>query len=556
MLIEALAGARDLGRAQKIARVLVAHGLGDLAHRSGLVRGLRRAARSLQLPLTERLHDAPTAERLRRAFEELGPTFVKLGQLLAGRTDLLPPDWTAELAKLREHAAPVPWPELRAQLAEDLGAEPEAVFAAIEPIPLAAASIAQVHRARLADGTEVVLKIRRPGIVPVVAADLRLLQHVAEVVEREVPELARWRPCALARQLARSIRSELDLTLEARTGARIAAQIAHRPEFVIPRVEERFTTRRLLVLDFLPGQSLDRWIATGRAGEVDGHAIASLGAATVLEMVFVHGLYHADPHGGNVLLLPDGRLGLIDFGMVGRLSKARRRELLELLHAAIERREGDVVRVLLGWVLDGGVDESSVADDVAAFLDRWHGARLKDVDVTALLADVATLLRQNGLALPSDIALLLKLFVTLDDLGTALDPDFALAAEIEPFVERALREERSAVGRVRRGLAEIGRALDELPRSLSALVERVRQGRVAIQVDVRRLDQLGGDLRRSANRLTMGLITSALIVGTSIALTVAGGPELLGLPAFALLGFVSSLVLGVGLIVSIARSTR
>lgn len=554
MLIETLSTARDLSRLREIVGVLARNGVGDLFTRLGFARALRRAGLALRIPRAASLGETPPEVRMRRALEELGPTFVKLGQLLSGRTDLLPPEWTSELAKLREHAAPVAWEEIRAQLTRDLGRPPEQVFASLDPKPLAAASIAQVHRARLADGSEVVLKVRRPGIVPRVAADLRLIARLAEIAEKELPEVRRLRPRAIARQFESSMRAELDLSLEARQLERIAGQIVARREIVIPRVHRRFTTPSLLVQEFLDGPSLDQWIAKGRPGHFDPHRIAAVGAATILEMVFVHGLYHADPHGGNVLVLPDGRLGLLDFGMVGRLTDERRREFLELLEAVVKSRAPEVALVLLDWAGDGEVDEALLNHDVALFLDRHVGARLADIDLSALLADIAVLVRDNGLALPADVAMLLKVFVTLDSLGLALDPDFALAREVEPFVDRLVRAERRPLALLRRGVGEIGRAVGELPRGLRPLLARLRHGRFHLEIELSRIEDLSHDFQRSVNRLTVGIVTAALIVGTSIALTVPSGSTVLGLPAFAFLGFASSLVLGVGLLVSIARS--
>lgn len=552
MLIGALATARDLRRAHEIVRVLVSHGMGDLAQRLGLVRGLRRAGVVLRIRRAESLHERPAAERMRCALEVLGPTFVKLGQLLAGRTDLLPPEWTNEFAKLREHASTVPWDVLRAQLEEDLGADPESVFRELDAVPLSAASIAQVHRAKLDDGTPVVLKMRRPGIVETATADLNLLARIAEIAEREIPELRRWKPRAIVRQFASSMRAELDFSVEARMAPRIAAQLAHRRDVVIPRVHDRYTTPRLVVQDFLDGPSIDRWIAHGRTGACDSRAIAAAGAEIVLEMVFVHGLYHADPHGGNVLLLSDGRLGLIDFGMVGRVSSARRQEFLHLLAAVVRRRDDDVARVLLRWAGDVEVDDAALADDVARFLDRYDSDRLCDLDVTALLRDVAALVRENGLTLPPDVAMLLRAFVTLDSLGLALDPQFLMAAAIEPFVDKTTRENTSPFAMLRR----VRGVLAEMPNGLRTVFALLRRGRFHVEVDVPGLSDLSRTLQKSANRLTIGLVTSALIIGTSIALSVHGGPTMLGWPALALLGFVSSLLLAVALLVSIARSGR
>lgn len=556
--------ARELARTREIAAVLFRHGLGDLAHRLGLAGPLRRVGTWLHVRGAAEFHTLERPARVREALEELGPTFVKLGQLLAGRTDLLPPAWTSELGRLREHARAVPWDELRAQLAEDLGAEPETLFDALDPTPLAAASIAQVHRARLA-GREVVLKIRRPGIRAVVEADLELLERLAAIAERELAFARHWNAREIVREFRRSLTDELDLRIEARHHARVAASFADEERVCIPRIQERFTRERLLVMEYLDGPSVAQWIAQRRAtspGAADeqARALAALGADLVLEMVFAHGLYHADPHAGNVLVLADGRLGLIDFGMVGRLSDGRREELSRLLGAVIRRRDEDVVDVLAGWsrVGDDGAlaRRSHLAADCDAFLERWYGVPLAQIDVRTLLADVAELLRENGMTLPADLALLLKVFVTLEGLGRELDPEFDMARHAGPFVARELRRARQPLAHARRSLLDAAEVAASLPGDLRRMLAAARRGRFKVELDLRRLDHFGQQIDRSANRLTMGMVTAALIIGTSISLTVAGGPRVGGLPLFGVLGFASSIVLGIGLISSVRRSNR
>ena len=555
MLLEALNTARDLGRLHEIASVLLRHGLGDIVTRLGLAGVLERAGRALHVSVGKS-STLSTEQRVRQALEDLGPTFVKVGQLLSGRSDLLPPHWADELARLQERVGPVPFAEIEAQLTEDLGKAPDEVFADLDREPLAAASIAQVHTATLPDGTAVVLKVRRPDIEDTVEADLRLLARLAESLEENVPELRRYRPRSLARQFASSLRQELDLAREGRSAQRIAANLADRPSVVVPRVYGRWSCRRLLVMDRLDAPSAGEWLRQGRPGEVDAAAVAREGARAVLHMVFIDGLYHADPHPGNVLVLPDGRLGMLDFGMVGHLSESRRTEFLELLMGITARRPDDVADILLGWSREGDVDVDQLVHDCNAFIDRYEGVPLQQLEATALLADIGTVLRDNDLFLPLDVAMLLKVFVTLDGLGRQLDPDFVTTAHVEPFAERALRQSHSPVRVLRRNSRELLRLLRGLPDDLRRLVRSARRGRLKLDVGLDDLQTFGRQLDHSANRVTMGLITAALIVGTSIALTVDAGPQLFGLPFFALMGFVSSVAVGLALLWSIARSGR
>jgi len=554
LLLDTLSAARDLGRLHDIASVLIRHGLGDFVRRLGLAPAFERAGRALRWERMEGLDREP-AVHLREALEELGPTFVKLGQLLAGRPDLLPPAWTAELSRLQEQACPVPFERIRAQLVEDLGAEPSAVFGDLERTPLAAASIAQVHRASLADGTPVVLKVRRPGVEQTVEADLHLLARLAERIEARVPELRRYHPRRLVRQFSRSLRSELDLRIEAQNAERLRRNLPAESSIVVPRIHADWTRERLCVMDFLPGPSIGQWSRSGRQPDVDTAALAAQGTEAILRMVFVDGCYHADPHPGNVILLPDGRVGLVDFGMVGFLSTARRLEFLELLHAVATRQVEAAVEVLLGWS-DGDADLDLLSQDCAAFLDRYHQLPLKRLDVSALFGDLFTLLRENDLSLPGDVAGLLKVFVTLDGLGRLVDPEFVMATRVEPFARSAWDAQRSPGAVAQRGLSELGTLLARLPRDLRKTAARARRGQLRLEIDVERLDTFGQRVARSANRITMGLVTAALIVGTAVSLTVSGGPELLGLPAFGLLGFASSIATGLWLLWSIHRSGR
>ncbi len=556
MLLKALTAARDLGRLQEIARVLVRHGFGDLVHRTGIASVLQTAGRVLHLTDGPAKVNLPPAERVRRALEELGPTFVKLGQVLATRRDLLPPEWILEFGKLHEHVSAVPFSELREQLTEDLGGPPSACFSRLDEEPLAAGSIAQVHRAQLDDGRDVVLKIRRPGIADEVRADLRLVAHVAELIEQKVPELGRYQPKRVVRQFSNVMQAELDFRIESKNQRIITEQLAEHPRVVVPTIEDGFTRERLMVQQYIEGVSAAAWLQDATTAEIDGEALAQIGADAVLDMVFVHGLYHADPHPGNVMFLSEGRLGLLDFGMVGRLSERRRRELAGLIGAVVERDDDAVVNLLLDWAAGGDPDVEMLAADCGAFLDRYHGVALGELDVTGMLRDITEIVRQNDLSLPSDVTLLIKVLVTLEGLGASLDPAFDMAAHVEPAAREMIRQLRAPRATVRRGVRDLRTLLLELPREIRSIVRKSRRGGFKVEFELKHLEEFTETIDRSANRITIGLITSALIVGTAIALTVDSGPQILGVPALGLLGFVTSLLIGAGLLLSMLRAGR
>ena len=554
MLWEALGAARDLGRVHQIAAVLVRYGFGGLVQRVGMAGALERAGKALHWREPEDLARLEPPARVRRALEELGPTFVKLGQILATRGDLFPPEWIAEFGKLQDAAPALPFAELRAQLVEDLGEAPEAVFAELDPEPLAAASLAQVHRARLADGTAVVLKVRRPGIRPVIEADLRLLARLAEIVESEAPDLRRYRPREVVRQFAHSLRRELDFSAEGRNAERIARLFADSPAIVVPRIHWQWTGERLNVQDFIDG--IPGRQAAALPDGFDRRLLARQGADAVLRMILEAGFFHADPHQGNVFYLPGNRIAFIDFGMVGRLSEARRFEVATLMHGLVGRDARKVADVLLDWSADSSGDAEALRSEIEAFVDEYHGVALKQLDLGALLADVVAILREHGLALPPDLALMIKAFITLEGMGRQLDPDFDIAGEAAPFLREVLLAHLAPRAIARRGWAALAggvQMLAGLPQDIGRLLRAARRGKVQLEVDVPALKAFGDQLDRAASRLTMAIVTAALIVGSSIVMTVDRGG---GVATLGLLGFVGAVVCGLWVLVSVWRGGR
>ena len=577
MLWQALSSVRDLGRLETIASVLIRHGFGDLVRRMGLADALEKAGHALHWDDAQAYAHMPPPQRVRRALEDLGPTFVKLGQILSTRVDQFEPDWIAEFSQLQDHAPTCAWAEVHAQLCEDLGAPPETAFAHFDPEPLAAGSIAQVHRARLADGTEVVVKVRRPGIVPLVEADLRWLARLAEMAEANSPELRAFRPREVVKQFARSLRRELDLSTEGRQAERIAANftryrdgdspapiegVVPEPPIVIPRIHWQWTRERVCVQDFvqgLPGHDMAAITAAG----LDRQRLARRGASAVLKMIVEDGLFHADPHAGNVFYLPGDRIAFIDFGMVGRLTPRRRDQLIRLLLGLVQRDAHTVADVMMDWASeapqDALTDEDGLVGDLEAFVDQYHGLTLQQIKLPAMLSEMVGILRLHHLSLPADLSLLFKAFVTLEGMGRELDPAFNMVDVALPLLKAAMRKRYAPKALLQRGWRSVDEALSllgGLPQDLSRLIQAARRGRLEIHIDIANLTRVGHLLESAINRLVVGLVVAALIVGSSIVMTVQGGPTLWGLPLFGLLGFVAALMGSLWLLGSIARSQR
>ena len=560
MMLGTLGAARDIGRINEIAGVLIRHGMGDTVRRMGLADKLERAGHVLKWDSAADLARIEPPVQVRLAMEELGPTFVKLGQILAGRADLFGPEWIAEFQRLHSHVPAVPLDDLRAQLRADLGGEPETVFARFDVAPLAAASIAQVHRAQLHDGTEVVVKIRRPGILDVIEADLRLLDRLAGLAEANLPVLKLYRPRQLVLEFARSLRRELDLAAECRNAERVAANFAAVPQVVIPRVHWAHTGARVNTQDFIDGMAGDQLEQLTPQAGFDRSLLAQRGAHAVLKMILEDGFFHADPHPGNLFYLPGNRIAFIDFGMVGRLSSQRREEVLQLLLGLVERDAQAVVDVLMDWAGDEhGLNRQQLEADIEAFVDQYHGTPLAQLSLSQMVIDVTTLLREHHLALPSDLTLLIKAFITLEGMGRGLNPGFHMATEALPLLRELARARYQPQAMLTRGWKTLRRALsiaEQLPQDLSRLLRNARRGHVSVAIELAHLKRVGDQIDRAANRLAMALVIAALIIGSSIVMNVQGGPTLFGLPAFGVLGFCGAGAGGLWLLRDIWRSSR
>ena len=548
--------ARELPRLREISSVLIRHGLGDIVRGAGVSTLLGRAGQVLQWGQAAEVADLEPQQRARLALEQLGPTFVKLGQILSTREDLLPPEWTAELNKLFSKVAPVPFDDLLPQVELALGCSPFEVFASLEREPYAAASIAQIHRATLLSGTPVILKIRRPGIAPKVDADLRILEHLAHLAEREAPETRRYRPVEVVDQLRRSLERELDLAVEARNTERFARNFAGDLGVLVPRVYWEWTSSSMNVQEHIEGIRGDDLAAIDNAG-LDRKALAARASDAMLKMILVDGFFQADPHPGNLMCLPDNRVAMIDFGMVGRLSWSRRNQIVDLLAGFVRQDEKTMLEVLLDWRDDDAVNEARLAADLGELALDFSDVQLKDLKIGALLHRLSAILREHSIVLPPDLALLFKAIITLEGFGRHYDPEFHLVERAEPFLNRALSERYQPADAWRRGRATLDdflRLVTSLPGDLGRLVKDARHGGIRVDLDLKRLDAFGDRMHNAVALATIGVMTASLVIGSSIIWTVAR-PIIFGV-SLAHVGYLIAFVSSLWIIFSIWRSGR
>lgn len=518
--------ARDRVRLKAIGQVLFNYGLQDLIRILGLNTLFGRRPVSDTVPENQ-------PQRLRQALEALGPTFVKLGQILATRADLFDESWTSELEKLHSNVTAVPWERICNRISDALGAQPEEVFAEFDRTPLAAASMAQVYRARLHSGEEVVVKVLKPGLKETIDADLRLMAWLAELIEQQSPDLARFHPRQLVRQLATAMHNELDLTQEAKNTLRFRENFRDRPDIVIPRLWPEYSAEHLIVQSYIPGTPPQSQRQLAEAG-FDGPTLARKGALAFMQMVFLDRLYHADPHAGNLMAVGDNQVAFIDFGMAGQISERRCNQLLLMMQALSERESEGLVNTLIRWSEDAGPDCSTLELAVQDFYQRVGPGELP---LGHALVTILAVAREYQLSLPSDLVLLFKALITADGVLRRIDPNIDIIGTLTPFLQETMLKHYGAGAsgrRLKRLGIEMVEVCEELPQTLSLVLRRLQHGKLHADLEVKNLNDLGRSLERSAMTLAVAIVTAAFALGLAPWL-LATNFTLFGIPLFPLL---------------------
>jgi ubiquinone biosynthesis protein len=513
-----------LDRYRVIAETFARHGLGVLLGASGIERFIpfhRTLAR-----YAHRSESYSTAQHVRLALEELGPTFVKLGQVLSTRSDLLPPSYLAELALLQDSLSPVPESVIQEVLEQELGGSVDDLFASFDRSPLASASIGQTHAATLLDGTDVVVKVRRPGTVEQIEVDLEILQNLAAQADRRWEDAAGYNLPGLAEEFARTLRAELNYLAEGRNAERFAENFADDPSVHIPQVYWETTSSRVLTLERLRGLKVSDLDGLDRAG-IDRPALAARAARVVAQMIFDDGFFHADPHPGNLFIEPDGRIGLIDFGMVGVVD-TELRERLGILLLALTRKDPHRIAAALAKLSTSStrVDLRALSADMVPIIELYDGRPLRDVPVGKLIREVLAVLRRRHLQLPREFSLLLKMVVMTEGMGVSLDPDFHLGDVIGPYAQRLVAARYSPAA-VMRHLADAGvDALEiatQLPTQLRRLQGMLDEGGPEVHLRTVDLEPLVDRLDIISKRVVAGVVAAAFVRG--VAELAANDPE-------------------------------
>jgi ubiquinone biosynthesis protein len=550
----------EIVRVRRVIEVLARNGLGFLVEQLALDRFLPRFWRRRPVRAEAGIGRLTVPQRVRRTLEELGATYIKVGQFLSGRADLLPPEYIEELAKLLDAAPPVPADEIRELIENEMGAPLDELYAIFQDLPIASASIGQVHRATLFDGQEVVVKVQRPGIEQVVEADLDLLLRQARFLEHRSELMRDYNVQAIAGELARSLREELDYQIEGRHAERLRSNLRRDPRFLIPQVHWSLTSRRVITLDYLDGIQFKQ-IAQLREAGYDLASLAQAGVEAYLKQIFVDGFYHADPHPANILVVGE-QIAFVDFGVAGYLTPSQKELLGDMFLQIIDEDAGGVARTVVRMgATRGRPSLEAMERDLQRLLTRYWGLALEELEVGEMLGEIFKTAYQHKVYLPGDLALLARTIITLEGTGRMLDPEFVLVDAVRPFAVRLVRERMSPVTAGRRALRTLRQAADlaqAFPRRLDDLWDQLEEGEITFGVDIRRLEVIINKLNSMVNRVAFSVVVAALIIGS--ALILHGGKDRWEMPILGIgvpvaqIAFLGAVFAGAWLLISMIRS--
>ncbi len=550
---------RHLNRYRQILAVLIKYGFGDLLEMLKIDQYIEVGLQMISRKRAPRSEPLNRPQRLRIAFEELGPTYIKLGQILSTRPDLIPMEYIAELSKLQDKIPAFAFEEVRKVVNAEFGMPPEDLFDSIEEKPFASASIGQVHRAVLKDGEAVAVKFQRPGIQKIIEVDLEIMLHLATLAERHIEELSFHRPVKIVEEFARTLEKEMDYQNEATNMERIARHFLDDPHVYIPKVFRETSTTRMLTTEYIEGIKISD-IESLEAAGLDRSILTARGADLVLKQIFVNGFFHADPHPGNIFVLPNNVICLLDFGMTGIVDRQTREDFVDLLDGIVHQDEVRAAQLLLKLTYwENEPDRRQFEREVADFMGRHLYKPLKDIELGKLLQQLLELATELKLRIPPDIFLMMKAVSTVEGVGHMLDPNFDMIARATPFITE-VKLARYKPQRIADDVFDLGSRLfhffQQFPKDLLDLASLIRQQRLSLQIEHRGLETMLATHDRISNRISFSILIAALIIGSALIVISETPPLIYGISLLGILLFSAAAIMGIWLLVAILKKGK
>lgn len=548
---------RHLDRYQQILRVLFKYGFQDFVEILRIEQYIEIGLQLISRKSREQIEKFSRVERVRMALEELGPTFIKLGQLLATRPDLVPLEYVEELSKLQDDVPPVTFKEVRTVVKEETGKFPEDLFHRFEKASLAAGSIGQVHRALFKSGEEVVVKVQRPGIRKIIEVDIEIMLHLASLMEKHLEALEVFQPIRIVEEFARTIEKEIDYLAEASHIDRFAALFLTDKTIYVPKVFHELTTKRILTMEYIDGTKASDIDHLLGQEDCDPHLLAERGALLILKQIFVHGFFHADPHPGNIFFLPNNIVCYLDFGMMGRINHKDQEDFTDLIMAVVQRDERKAGNALLKLTnFRKEPDRRELDRDLAEFMDRHLYQSLQQLEVGKLLQQLLGIISRYGIQLKPEFFLLIKALNSVEGVGLMLDPEFEIVKYAEPFIRR-IQANRMSPKRIAGDALEAGTEfldlLKDTPSEVRAILKQAREGKIKIEFEHKGLEQMFFTHDQISNRIAFAIVLASLIVSSSLIVLAGIPPKWHEIPIIGLTGFMVAAIMGFWLLVSILR---
>jgi len=542
---------RNINRYRQILTIIFKYGFGNIIEALRIDQYLEIGLKMISKDKPAWLEPLTHPQRTRLLFEELGPTFIKFGQILSTRPDLIPLEYIFELEKLQDNVPSFPFSDVKKTLDKAFG-QTGSPFAFMEENPFASASLGQVHLAKLKTGEQVAVKIQRPSIRKLVTVDLEIMNHLATLMERHIEDLSFFRPIKIVEEFAETLEKEMDYNLEASNMERVARQFVFDPTIYIPRVYLDITTETVLTMEYIQGIKISE-IDLLDAHGMDRKILTQRGADLILKQVFEFGFFHADLHPGNLFVLPDNVLGPVDFGMMGFMDRRAREVFIDLIASVVTENPSATCHYLLELTeYDDEPDMRFLERDISTFISQYLTKALKHINVGRLLQDLLKITAKHKLRLYPDTFLMMKSFAAVEGVATRLDPEFDMVAYAAPFIKKK-KTERMSLSRIAEDLSSLSieslQLLQDVPRDGIAIIRQARKGKFVLGFNIQKLEKIMGIYSRESHKRSVSLIISSLIIASSLLLSFKTSPKIFGLSLFGLIGIGCAIVLWLWLFV-------